>query len=63
MRTIIRIDHVEKKENTQTGEPYYKTYATLDDGTEAEGFGKDFDIQEKVEVFFHYGQIKMKKKS
>ena len=63
MRTIISIEHVEKKENTQTGEPYYRTHALLDDGTEAIGFGKDFDIQEKVEVFFHYGQIKMKKKS
>lgn len=61
MRTIIRIEHVEKKRAAMSRKEYWRTYAVLDDGTEAVGFGKDFDIQDSVEVFFHRGQIKMQK--
>lgn len=40
---------------------YWRTYALLDDGTEATGYGKDFNLNDKVEVFYHWGVIKMRK--
>lgn len=46
----------------KNGKAYWRTHAVLDDGTEAVGFGKDFDLEDKVEVFYHYGQVKMRKK-
>ncbi len=60
MRTIIRIEHVEEKTDKQ-GKTYWLTYAIVDDGTECIGWGKDFDLGDKVEAFFHYGQCKMRK--
>lgn len=62
MRTIIRIDHVESRTDTKN-KTYWRTHATLDDGTEAIGFGKDFDLKDKVEAFFDekWGVIKMRK--
>lgn len=48
--------HVSKR-----GQPYKITHAVLDDGTEAEGFGNDFKVGDKVEVFFDWGKIKMSK--
>lgn len=64
MRTIISIEHIEEKK-TEAGKTYWRTHALLDDGTEAIGYGKDFDIEEKVECFFDekWGIVKMKKKS
>lgn len=62
MRTIIEIEGVEKKMSKE-GTPYWRTYAVVDDGTECIGFGKDFDLGDKVEVFFHKGIVKMKKGS
>lgn len=61
VRTIIEIQHVHK---WKAGEHQYcRTYALLDDGTEAVGFGCDFKVGDEVEVFFHdrYGTIKMRK--
>lgn len=50
MRKIVSIEHVEER-STSNGKIYYRTYAILDDGTEAVGYGKDFDLQDRVEVF------------
>lgn len=61
MRRIIRIEGVEKK-RSKLGKTYWRTFAVLDDGTEATGWGKDFDLQDSVEVFFHFNTVKMKKK-
>ena len=60
MRNIISIDHIESKVS-KAGEDYHITHATLDDGSEARGFGRDFETGDKVEVFFHREQVKMKK--
>lgn len=62
MRTITEIESVEKRTTQKTKKSYWKTYAILDDGTEASGYGKDFDLGDKVEVFYHYEQVKMRKK-
>lgn len=61
MRTIIEIEGVEEKVDTK-GNTYWLTYAILDDGEEVIGYGKDFDLGDKVEVFFHFGKIKMRKR-
>jgi len=60
MREIISIDHIEKKVSKK-GVKYAITHALLDDGTEAAGYGLDFKVGDKVEVFFHWGIIKMRK--
>lgn len=60
MRKIIKIDFVQELRDKQN-KRYFRTYAVLDDGTEAVGFGKDFDLGDKVQVFLHYGVIKMRK--
>lgn len=59
VRTILRIDHV--YEWVEKGKTHYRTYATLTDGEECVGYGRDFAPNDKVEVFLHYGQIKMRK--
>lgn len=61
MRTIIRIEHIESKRAKMSRKLYWRTYAVLDDGTEAIGYGKGFDLGDEVEVFFHWGQVKMRK--
>jgi beta-galactosidase beta subunit len=50
MRTIIKIEGVELK-HTESHKQYWRTHVMLDDGTEAIGYGKDFDLGDKVEVF------------
>lgn len=60
MRTIIKVEHVEEKQDKE-GNLYWRTHAVLDDGTEAIGYGKDFDLEDKVEVFYHWEQTKMRK--
>ncbi len=61
MRKIIEIEGVEEKVSKE-GTTYWRTYAVLDDGTEAVGWGKDFDLDDQVEVFYHRDTIKMQKK-
>lgn len=51
---------VERRTNKTTGKPYKRTTALLDDGTEAIGFGDEFRVGSQVEVFFHYGVVKMR---
>jgi hypothetical protein len=60
MLTIIRIEGVEEKLD-KNGKKYWRTYAILSDGSEATGYGKDFDLNDRVINFYHYGQSKMKK--
>lgn len=62
MRKILAIEHVEKRKNGVTGKEYWRTHAVLDDGTECIGYGKDFDLNDSVEVFLHKGIIKMRHK-
>ena len=59
MRTIISIEHVEELKD-KDGEPYWRTHAIADDGSEVVGFGKDFDVDMRIEVFYHHGQVKMR---
>lgn len=61
MRKIIKIEHVEQRED-KNGKTFWRTYAVVDDGTECVGWGKDFDLGDMVEVFLHYGVIKMRKR-
>lgn len=61
MRTIIKIEWVEPRKTAVGRKPYWRTHALLDDGTEAIGYGKDFDLGDKVEVFFHWNTVKMRK--
>lgn len=42
------------------GKLHHRTYVVLDDGEEAVGYGKDFQVNNKVERFFHKGQIKVR---
>lgn len=60
MRTIIKVEGVEEKR--KDNEIYYKTYAVVDDGTECVGFGKDFKVNDLVEVFldYRYDEVKMR---
>lgn len=61
MRRIISIQHI-KIWKDKIGKKHWRTYAILDDGTdEVQGYGKDFDVDDEVEVFYHrdYGIIKM----
>lgn len=60
MRSIIKIEGVEERKS-RLGKRYYRTYAILDDGTEAVGYGSDFDLGDKVQVFYHYGVVKFRK--
>lgn len=56
MRTIIRIVGVEKHKG------YSLTHVVTDDGTEATGYGTDFKVGDKVELFFHakWNRIKIR---
>lgn len=47
MRTIIKINHL--KSWTKDGKTHWKTYATLDDGSEVSGYGKDYEVGDRVE--------------
>lgn len=67
MRTIIKIVGVERKKlikSAPKAQDYWKTYALLDDGTEAEGYGKNYKVGDQVEVFHDkkWDQIKMQHK-
>ncbi len=60
MRTIIKIEHIEERKDKK-GKVYWRTHAVVDDGTAAIGYGKDFDLGMRVQVFHDpkYDQIKM----
>lgn len=60
MRTIISIEYVDVRKKGDR--EYTLTYAILDDGTEARGFG-EFKVGDKVECFFEekYNHTKMQK--
>lgn len=61
MRRIIRIIG---KESWRKGDKIHnRTYAVLDDGSEVVGYGIDFDVGEKVEVFHDtkWDVVKMRK--
>lgn len=62
MRRVISVNHIEKKHSNTTGEVYYKTHVTVDDGTEAQYFGRDIEVGDMVMIAFHKGQIKAIKK-
>ena len=56
MRKLISIIGVEKKVD-KNDEPYFKTYAVMDDGCEAEAWSKDkdeFKVGDFCEVFLDY---------
>lgn len=57
MRRIVSIEHIEKKPG------YSRTYALLDDGEIACGFGEEFKPGDLVMVFFDHkwNTIKMAK--
>lgn len=57
---IISVEYV-ASHISKRGKAYQITHAILDDGTEAEGWGEDYKIGDKVEVFFDWGKIKMAK--
>jgi hypothetical protein len=60
VQRIIEIIHVEEKQDRR-GKTYWRTHAILSDGTEAIGWGKDFDLGTRVSTFFHHEITKMKK--
>lgn len=56
MKRIHEITHIEEKVD-KNGEPYFKTYAVMEDGTEAEAFSKnrdEFKVNDPCEVFLHF---------
>lgn len=61
MKKIIEIVGVEMRRAAMSNKEYWRTHAILEDGTECVGFSKDFKVGDEVEVFFHYGQVKMRK--
>lgn len=60
MRTVISIQHIEPRTD-KDGKPYWRTHLLLDDGGEAIYWGKDIEVGDLVEVFFHKGMIKARK--
>jgi len=62
MRKVISIQGTQKK-ISKTGAIYYITYVTVDDGTEAEFWGRDIEVGTPVMIAYHYGKIKAIKKT
>lgn len=60
MRRVIEIEYIDEK-ISKAGESYFITTVLLDDGSEAEYWGRDLRMEDEVEVFFHYGKIKCRK--
>jgi hypothetical protein len=60
---ILKILYIEPRQKGDL--KYYRTYALLESGEVATGYGKDFAKGDKVQVFFHdkYNTIKMRKNS
>lgn len=66
MRRILSIENIEERRRFNVDgleKVYWRTYALLDDGSEAIGYGKDFDLGDLVEVFHDskWDTIKMRK--
>lgn len=61
VRTIVKI--VGLKSWTKDKITHWKTYAVVDDGTEVEGYGKDFEVGDQVQVLHDkkWDQVKMQK--
>jgi hypothetical protein len=60
MREVIKIIGTTGR-TSKEGKPYNITHLQVDDGTEAEFYGTDVEVGDKVEVFLHYGKIKAQK--
>ena len=60
MPTILRIDRVFEWQDA-SGKTHYRTYATMTDGDELAGYGKDYQVGDKVERFYHREVGKMRK--
>jgi DNA phosphorothioation-dependent restriction protein DptG len=50
---IIRIEDVVEYENKTTGKPFWRTFAVLDDGSEVQGYGKGFHLDQLVESWYN----------
>ena len=63
MKRIFSIDHIEEWE--KDGKKHSRTYATLETGEEAVGYGKGFEVGDAVEYWFDAAHqiTKMKKRS
>lgn len=63
IRTIIKILHTREWIDANE-KPHIKTYALLDDGTEAAGYGR-FEVGDSCEVFFEekWNEVKMRKRT
>lgn len=59
MRKIIEIIGTENW--TKDNQIHRRTYALLDDGTEATGYGDHFAVGDEVMVFYHHETVKMSK--
>lgn len=54
--------YIDERINKKTDKPYFITTALIDDGSEAEFFGEGLRIGDEVEVFYHFGKIKCRRK-
>jgi hypothetical protein len=61
MRRVIEIIGTEKRVSKQN-EAYLVTYVLVDDGTEASVYGSDVAIGDELEIFYHFGKIKGRKR-
>lgn len=61
MAKINKILRVENRHTQVGNKPYKVTVAQMEDGSEATGYGDDFKAGDRVELFFHRNQIKIKK--
>ena len=61
MKRIIKIEGV--TEHTKDNKRYSITHAILEDGTEASGYGTEFEIGDSVEYWWEerYNKVKMVK--
>jgi hypothetical protein len=60
VRTILKIEGIELRTD-KLGREYWRTYAILDDGSEVVGYGKVFEVGDKVMSYYHKEVHKMSK--
>lgn len=60
MRQVIEIMYIDERVSKE-GDTYWITTVLLDDGTEAEFWGKGLRVGDELEVFFHKERIKARK--